>query len=402
MNSGDRIQVTMHDTPQGLRTDLVDLDTGQRGSMTASPANGFAQLKYDPTGSSCQEIPYAFHPMYSTSSEKTRVIWAAHSNAIGFTDEIGHFQNCNGAAVPATSFGVDARQPDQLPATNTEDGRRGRRRRRRLLLPGNGSPRSSRYKAVPTPTPGSTAPPTTPGVADGSRLHPTPIQFTSPMTGPGYPSVTSGPPSKRTSHGSRRAPGHTCDRTTGAGCTLIPHDDEGRRHSSIRTSPSPRPTAIAMAAGPAWWRLRLAVRSRAAADHHRLRQERRVREPAGQPIPGVWRPRHDAAVDQRLPERVLAQPVSGRRAETTADRGLKPPTVAGGAADARRPGRSGRALDDGVEQLSSAVTTRDSGCIVRRGRVEIAEPGTGAMRRSLPRRILHRFCRTGVPSAGAE
>src|SRR5438034_7844396 len=64
--------------------------------MTASPANGFAQFKYAPTGNSCKAIPYAFHPMYSTSSEQTRVIWAAHSYNIAFSDETGHFDSCSG------------------------------------------------------------------------------------------------------------------------------------------------------------------------------------------------------------------------------------------------------------------------------------------------------------------
>jgi hypothetical protein len=34
--------------------------------------------------------------MYSTSSEQTRVIWAAHTYNTSFTDEIGHFENCSG------------------------------------------------------------------------------------------------------------------------------------------------------------------------------------------------------------------------------------------------------------------------------------------------------------------
>ena len=67
--------------------------------MTASPAHGFTQIQYDPTGTSSSAIPYAFHPMYSTASEQTRVIWAAHSYNVAFSDEIGHFQFCNGATV---------------------------------------------------------------------------------------------------------------------------------------------------------------------------------------------------------------------------------------------------------------------------------------------------------------
>ena len=35
------------------------------------------------------------HPMYATSTEHTRVPWAAHSYNISFSDEIGHFEYCN-------------------------------------------------------------------------------------------------------------------------------------------------------------------------------------------------------------------------------------------------------------------------------------------------------------------
>src|SRR5207248_6658719 len=117
----DRIQITMHDTRQGLQAVLVDMTTGQRGSMTASPANGFAQIQYDPTGTSCNAIPYAFHPIYSTSSEQTRVIWAAHSYNIAFTDEIGHWQNCDAPnPVPLTHLLVDASgNPISCPAGNS-------------------------------------------------------------------------------------------------------------------------------------------------------------------------------------------------------------------------------------------------------------------------------------------
>jgi hypothetical protein len=122
MNSGDRIQVTTHDTANGVQVGLSDLTTRQSGSMTASGANGFAQIKYDPTGTSCQAIPYNFHPMYSTSSPQTRVIWAAHTYNVAFSDEIGHFEFCTGPnAIPATPFGVDAAgNPIACPAGNVE------------------------------------------------------------------------------------------------------------------------------------------------------------------------------------------------------------------------------------------------------------------------------------------
>ena len=49
---------------------------------------------FDPTAGTCTSRPYAFHPMYSTSSEHTRVPWASHSYNVSFSDEIGHFENC--------------------------------------------------------------------------------------------------------------------------------------------------------------------------------------------------------------------------------------------------------------------------------------------------------------------
>ena len=63
--------------------------------MTASVANQFGQVVFDPTAGTCASRPYAFHPMYSTSSEHTRVPWASHSYNVSFSDEIGHFEYCN-------------------------------------------------------------------------------------------------------------------------------------------------------------------------------------------------------------------------------------------------------------------------------------------------------------------
>lgn len=101
MNPGDRVEVTIQDTPEGLRTVVHDLTTGVTGSMTASIANGFAQVNFAPDPDpkhpsvTCTSTPYAFHPMYSTSSERTRATWAAHTINNSFSDEIGHFELCN-------------------------------------------------------------------------------------------------------------------------------------------------------------------------------------------------------------------------------------------------------------------------------------------------------------------
>src|SRR5438445_7574065 len=78
-NPGDRLVVSQNDTPAGLRIVIHDLDTGQTGSMTASVENGFRQVLYEPKSATCHTAPYAYHSMYATSSENTRVVWAAHS-----------------------------------------------------------------------------------------------------------------------------------------------------------------------------------------------------------------------------------------------------------------------------------------------------------------------------------
>jgi len=95
MDSGDQLAVNMRDTPAGLRVDIADVTAGKFGSMTASVANQFGQIVFDPTAATCTSRPYAFHPMYSTSSEHTRVPWAAHGYNVAMSDEIGHFEYCN-------------------------------------------------------------------------------------------------------------------------------------------------------------------------------------------------------------------------------------------------------------------------------------------------------------------
>jgi hypothetical protein len=94
MNPGDRITVDMHDTADGFNVTLHDLTSHTNGSMTASIANGFAQVIFNPTASKCREVPYAFHPQFSTSSIHTRAEWTAHTLNVAFSDEIGHFEYC--------------------------------------------------------------------------------------------------------------------------------------------------------------------------------------------------------------------------------------------------------------------------------------------------------------------
>ncbi|HET7243503.1 MAG TPA: hypothetical protein VFJ07_01610, partial [Streptosporangiaceae bacterium] len=227
MNPGDHLKVAFGDTANGLKVTINDLSTGQSGSMTASKANGFAQIKFDPNGTSCQAIPYNFHPMYSTSSTKTRVTWAAHSYNIAFDSEIGHFQFCTGPkAIPATEFGaLPNGNPTVCPKGNFEG--RGLNKEASdptlddaFCFPAKEAPL---YKVA-----GCTF--TNVGFdgasyqrlwADGNTtMHPTPFQFSSPTTnGQQY--------SQAAFEADLPAVEGTCDPVTGNGCTLIPQTDSG-------------------------------------------------------------------------------------------------------------------------------------------------------------------------------
>lgn len=228
MNSGDQLSVSLRDTPHGVQIVIDDLTSGQTGSMTASADNGFGQVQYDPTGTSCVNLPYDFHPMYSTSSEQTRVIWAAHTSNISFTAEIGHFETCNGPnPIPATPFGLDSSgNPITCPAGNTEgfgantsptdaDDDFCFPGTEALLIHVNGCTDSN------TGFDGFSYQPVWP---DGNRaLHPEPVRFSSPLTGDSdavdYSRVAFEADLPRIES--------TCNRTTGAGCTLIPTTDKG-------------------------------------------------------------------------------------------------------------------------------------------------------------------------------
>ena len=202
MNSGDHLQVSFGDTSKGLKVGINDLSSGQSGSMTASAANGFAQVKFDPNGSSCTAMPYNFHPMYSTSSTNTRVTWASGSYNVAFDTEIGHFQFCNGPyQIPATQFGLDSKgNPTVCPGDDTEG-------RGPTATPNDGDDlfcfpgrEALVYKVsgctfTNTGFDGASYQPLWP---DGNTaMHPTPFQFSSPETGP--PALTTSSTSTRRS-----------------------------------------------------------------------------------------------------------------------------------------------------------------------------------------------------------
>jgi hypothetical protein len=253
MNSDDNLKVSLKDTPHGLQAVINDQTSGQKGSMTASAANGFGQVQYDPTGTSCVNLPYDFHPMYSTSSEQTRVIWAAHTYNISFTSEIGHFENCNGPnPIPATPFGLDANgNPVTCPAGNTEgfgdhvsptDGDDD------FCFPGTEALRIHINGCTDTNT-GFDSLGYQPVWPDGNTaLHPESILFTSPRTGPGDSTNYS-----RVAFEADlpRIETNTCNRLTGAGCTLIPTTDKGTRPPSTRSSARSRTVSRACRAAAA-------------------------------------------------------------------------------------------------------------------------------------------------------
>lgn len=114
MNPGDELIVTLVDTEDGLKITVQDVTSGQTGFMVASAANSFAEILFDPNGNNCDfathSVAHDMHPMYATSSEHTRVPWAAHSYNIAFSDEIGHFEYCDTVAFeggPCTSNAVN-------------------------------------------------------------------------------------------------------------------------------------------------------------------------------------------------------------------------------------------------------------------------------------------------------
>ena len=227
MSSGDVLKVDLHDTTDGLKITIDDKTSGQSGFMVTSAANHFGQVQWDPTGTSCNNIDYNFHPMYSTSSEKTRVPWAAHSYNIAFADETGHFDYCSGGTAP--SFG------GTCPSNNTE-GVKGDTEptdgdnfgcfpapsasgfvQVAGCLGGNSNFDGPEYKAV---------------WPDGNPNHPEPIRFTSPTTpatsvgtGVDYERVAFEADLPRIERNSDSAP-NSCDKNTGANCTLIPKTDE--------------------------------------------------------------------------------------------------------------------------------------------------------------------------------
>lgn len=219
MNSGDAITVDMHDTDAGFTVVIHDLTSGQSGSMTASVANDFGPVVFAPSASTCTVQHAAFHPAYASSSEHTRVPWAAHSYNVAFSDEIGHFEYCNGVS-PRTGTCNNAGVTDPSGGDGDDVG---------CFSPGQStSVRVSGCQGTDVDFDGPEYSNTWPGTfSDSSQdalFHSTPILFTSPLF-------------NDTSNYSRVAfetdlprievpglsPNNSCNRTTGVGCVNPPN-----------------------------------------------------------------------------------------------------------------------------------------------------------------------------------
>ena len=92
MNQGDRLRVTINDTPGdvtgGVTTRIDDLSTGKSGFMVASAANQFQSLSIN----DCSGTNFSFHPEFSTAKFGNWVPWAALQANVGFSIETGHFE----------------------------------------------------------------------------------------------------------------------------------------------------------------------------------------------------------------------------------------------------------------------------------------------------------------------
>jgi hypothetical protein len=188
--------------------------------MTASAANGFGQIQAAPTGTSCNVLPYNFHPMYSTSSPATRVPWAAHSYNIAYDEETGHFDYCNGPNAIAIGGNCPAGNTEG-PAGDSEptDGDDA------ACFPASASLLVQVSGCNGTNVPGWDGSPYQKDWPDGNTfLHPTPTLFTSPTTGAFYSANYSG----AAFESDLPANEGYCSKTTGAGCTIIPITDDGK------------------------------------------------------------------------------------------------------------------------------------------------------------------------------
>ncbi|HEX6519631.1 MAG TPA: hypothetical protein VF070_06380 [Streptosporangiaceae bacterium] len=220
MNQGDTVRVTVSDSLAGLRVSLGDLTSGKTGTMTASAANGFAQMVFAPSPSTlCQSVPYTFHPMYSTSSIETRATWTAFPYNIAYSDETGHFDYCSQVdTASGTCTGTEGAPGDQE-AADADDTLCFAPSQATADQIGGCTGTNHEFDGVPYLN----------AWPNGQRNRPTPVMFTSPLTGPGfttnYQRTALVAPLPFNEQGAGNQP---CDTVARTGCTLIPVTDDGQ------------------------------------------------------------------------------------------------------------------------------------------------------------------------------
>ena len=148
MNPGDRLQISMNDSAKGFVTRSTTSPRAESGTMTASIANGFRHINWDPMGHTCIGSPYAFHPMYATSHTYTHIPtaqnqpmtwagWTAHTWNVAYQMEIGHFEKPDGDSDDTRCFdgptipGCLGRTTTSTATRTTRTGRTDRRTSRR-------------------------------------------------------------------------------------------------------------------------------------------------------------------------------------------------------------------------------------------------------------------------------
>ena len=219
MNQGDHVVVRISDSQDGLTVKLVDVNRAQTGTMTASAANGFAQMVFAPSPSTeCASTPYTYHPMYSTAGPQTRATWTAYPYNIAYSDETGHFQYCSQVdESTGTCTGEEGAPGAQQPA-DADD----------YLCFGADQSTLDPISGCVAPNYGFDGPPYQDDWPNGQPNRGTPVIFSSPLTGPGYDvnyqqeALAAPLPFNEYGGGNQK-----CDIYTETGCTLLPVTDDG-------------------------------------------------------------------------------------------------------------------------------------------------------------------------------
>lgn len=214
MNQGDTVGVTVRDSHDGLHIGLSDQTSHQTGTMTASAANGFAQMDFaaDPS-TQCTSTPYTFHPEYSTSSIRTRTTWTAFPYNVAWSDETGHFDYCS-QVTGRHCTGLEGPPGDQEQADEDDTG---------CSAPSQAS--LDKVGGCIGENDGFDGTSYQDDWPNGQANRPTPIEFSGPLTGPGftvnYQRTALVAPMPFNEHN------QPCDVFARTGCTNPPITDDG-------------------------------------------------------------------------------------------------------------------------------------------------------------------------------